>query len=96
MSNLPRSSAPTGTRDAPEAAMDYCFLTKDTSGATLTVLVIKDRDSRASMAHPALCKGRLHDDTVDQAVASIRGLGHHRRVLLKTDNELALVDLRRA
>eukprot|EP00969_Alexandrium_andersonii_P145643 6441625-Alexandrium_andersonii.AAC.1 len=69
MSNLPRSSAPAGARDAPEVAMDHCFLTKDTSDATLTVLVIKDRDSRAILAHPALCKGRLRDDTVDQAVA---------------------------
>eukprot|EP00969_Alexandrium_andersonii_P270934 11975078-Alexandrium_andersonii.AAC.1 len=38
----------------------------------------------------------MHDDTVDQAVASIRRLGHHHRVLLKTDDEPALLDLRRA
>eukprot|EP00969_Alexandrium_andersonii_P283077 12513753-Alexandrium_andersonii.AAC.1 len=63
MPNLPRLSAPTGARDVPEVAMDYCFLTKDTSDTTLTVLVIKDRNSRAILAHPALCKGRLHDDT---------------------------------
>eukprot|EP00969_Alexandrium_andersonii_P078554 3463843-Alexandrium_andersonii.AAC.1 len=43
-----------------------------------------------------LCKGRLHDDTVGQAVATVRRLGHQWRVLLKTGNELALVDLRRA
>eukprot|EP00969_Alexandrium_andersonii_P114114 5045081-Alexandrium_andersonii.AAC.1 len=67
MSNLPRSSAPAGTHDVPEVAMDYCFLTKDTSDATLTVLVIKDRDSRAILARPVLRKGRLRDDTVDQA-----------------------------
>eukprot|EP00969_Alexandrium_andersonii_P187195 8270871-Alexandrium_andersonii.AAC.1 len=29
-------------------------------------------------------------------MVSIRWLGHRRRVLLKTDNQLALVDLRRA
>eukprot|EP00969_Alexandrium_andersonii_P056307 2481491-Alexandrium_andersonii.AAC.1 len=74
--------------------MDYCFLTKDTSD-TLTVLVIKGCNSRAILAHPVLRKGRLHDDTVDQAVASVRRLGHHR-VLLKTDSEPALLDLRRA
>eukprot|EP00969_Alexandrium_andersonii_P012675 552537-Alexandrium_andersonii.AAC.1 len=76
--------------------MGYCFLAKDTSETTLTVLVIKDRGSRAIMAHPVLRKGRLHDDTVDQAVASTRRLGHRHRVLLKTDNEPALLDLRRA
>eukprot|EP00969_Alexandrium_andersonii_P259249 11462789-Alexandrium_andersonii.AAC.1 len=76
--------------------MDYCFLTKDTSDKTLTVLVIKDRDSRAILAHPVLRKGRLRDDTVDQAVASVRGLRRQHRVLLKTDNEPVLLDLQRA
>eukprot|EP00969_Alexandrium_andersonii_P332145 14679116-Alexandrium_andersonii.AAC.1 len=60
--------------------MDYCFLAEDTSDKTLTVLMIKDRDSRAIPARPVLRKVRLHDDTVEQAVASIRRFGHHRRV----------------
>eukprot|EP00969_Alexandrium_andersonii_P136188 6025431-Alexandrium_andersonii.AAC.1 len=76
--------------------MDYCFLTKDTNDTTLTALAIKDRDSRAILARPVLCNGCLRDDTVDQAVASVRRLRHHHRVLLKTDNEPALLDLRRA
>eukprot|EP00969_Alexandrium_andersonii_P085643 3776081-Alexandrium_andersonii.AAC.1 len=63
MSYLPHSSAPTGTHDVPEVAMDYCFLTKDPSETTLPVPVIKGRDSRAILAHPVLRKGRLHDDT---------------------------------
>eukprot|EP00969_Alexandrium_andersonii_P245819 10863807-Alexandrium_andersonii.AAC.1 len=79
MSNLPRSSAPAGAREVPEVAMGYCFLAKDTSDETLTALVIKDRDSRAILARPMLRKGRLRDDAVDQAVASIRRLGHHHR-----------------
>eukprot|EP00969_Alexandrium_andersonii_P228955 10111777-Alexandrium_andersonii.AAC.1 len=54
MSNLPRSSASTGTHDVPEVAMDCCFLIKDTSEATLTVLVIKDRDSVRSW-HARCC-----------------------------------------
>eukprot|EP00969_Alexandrium_andersonii_P085796 3782220-Alexandrium_andersonii.AAC.1 len=76
--------------------MDYCFPAKDGIDASSTVLVIKDRDSRATLARPVLCKGRLRDDAVDQAAASFRRLGHHQRVLLKTDNEPAVVDLRRA
>eukprot|EP00969_Alexandrium_andersonii_P253275 11194107-Alexandrium_andersonii.AAC.1 len=74
--------------------MDSCFLTKDGSGASLAVLVLKDRSSRASLAHPVLRKGRLHEDVAGQAVPSIHRLGHHRKVLLKTDSEPALVDLR--
>eukprot|EP00969_Alexandrium_andersonii_P115691 5115905-Alexandrium_andersonii.AAC.1 len=76
--------------------MDYCFLAADTSDKTLTVSAVKDRDSRAILARPVLRKGRLRDDTVDQAVASIRRLGRRLRALLKTENEPALLDLRRA
>eukprot|EP00969_Alexandrium_andersonii_P192617 8509006-Alexandrium_andersonii.AAC.1 len=74
--------------------MAYCFLTKDASETSLTVLVLKDRDSRAILARPALCKGRLREDTADRAVSSIRRLGRRRKVLLKTGSEPALVDLR--
>eukprot|EP00969_Alexandrium_andersonii_P271203 11986836-Alexandrium_andersonii.AAC.1 len=48
--------------------MDYCFLAKDGSDTSLTVLVIKGRGSKAILAHPVLCKGRLRDNTVDRAV----------------------------
>eukprot|EP00969_Alexandrium_andersonii_P251799 11128243-Alexandrium_andersonii.AAC.1 len=63
----PRASVPPGTRSVPEAAMGYCFLAKDASETSLTVLVLKDRDSRAVLAHPVLRKGRLREDTVEQA-----------------------------
>eukprot|EP00969_Alexandrium_andersonii_P007163 312719-Alexandrium_andersonii.AAC.1 len=67
--------------------MDYCFLAMDGSDASLMVLVIKDRDSRAILARPVLRKGRLRYGAMDQAVASICRSGHRRRALLKTDNE---------
>eukprot|EP00969_Alexandrium_andersonii_P208741 9219357-Alexandrium_andersonii.AAC.1 len=63
MSNTPRASAVSGEHAVPEVAMDYCFIAKDGSDTSLAVLVIKDRESRAILAHPVLCKGRLHDDT---------------------------------
>ena len=58
------------------------------------MLVVKGRESRAIIASPVLCKGRAFEDTVDQAVDNARRFGHQGRVLLKTDNEPALVDLR--
>eukprot|EP00969_Alexandrium_andersonii_P307007 13572137-Alexandrium_andersonii.AAC.1 len=79
MSNTPHASALPGEHTVPEVATDYCFLTKDGSDTSLTVLVVKGRDSKAILAHPVLREGRLHDDTVDQAAASIRRLGHHQR-----------------
>ena len=36
-----------------------------------------------------------HAEAVDQAAANVRRLGHHEKLLIKTDGEPALVDLRR-
>eukprot|EP00969_Alexandrium_andersonii_P006285 273139-Alexandrium_andersonii.AAC.1 len=63
MSNTPHVSSVPGEHTVPEVAMDYCFLAKDGSETSPTVLVIKDRGSRAILAHPVLCEGRLHDGT---------------------------------
>eukprot|EP00969_Alexandrium_andersonii_P253723 11214116-Alexandrium_andersonii.AAC.1 len=68
--NAPHSARVGGRHDAPEVAMVYCFLSKDTDSQNLTVLVFKDRDSRAILAHPVLCKGRLRSDTIEQAAGS--------------------------
>eukprot|EP00969_Alexandrium_andersonii_P370413 15477187-Alexandrium_andersonii.AAC.1 len=73
--------------------MGYCFLTKGGPDITVTVLVVKDRNSRAILAHPVLCKGRTFGGAVDQAAESIRRLGHRLRLILKNDNEPARVDL---
>eukprot|EP00969_Alexandrium_andersonii_P369370 15474994-Alexandrium_andersonii.AAC.1 len=62
MPNTPRARAVGGRREAPEVAMDYCFLSKDTAPESSTVLVLKDRDSRATILHPVLCKVRLRSD----------------------------------
>ena len=46
------------------------------------------------MGNIVMHKGRDLGDNVDQACANIRRLGSRKKVLLKTDNEPALVDLR--
>eukprot|EP00969_Alexandrium_andersonii_P134375 5944850-Alexandrium_andersonii.AAC.1 len=74
--------------------MDYCFLAKDASDRSLTVLALKDHGSRAILARPVSRKGCLREGTVDQAAPSVHMLGHRRKVLRKTDSEPALVDLR--
>eukprot|EP00969_Alexandrium_andersonii_P030827 1345843-Alexandrium_andersonii.AAC.1 len=79
MPNAPHASVLPGTHSVPEVALGYCFLTKDASETSLTVLALKDRESRAILARPVLRKGRLHEDTVDQAVSGIRRLGHRHK-----------------
>ena len=96
MANPPhRDLGPPGQMGVPEVAMDYCFLSKEEGSRPLTVLVTKDRGSKAIIANAVLCKGRAFEDTVEQAALNIRRFGHLGKVLLKTDNEHALVDLRK-
>eukprot|EP00969_Alexandrium_andersonii_P170967 7558693-Alexandrium_andersonii.AAC.1 len=69
--------------------MDHCFPTKDGSDVSVAVLALKDRTSRATRARPILRKGRLQQDTVDQAASSTHRMGRRGKVLLKTDDEPA-------
>eukprot|EP00969_Alexandrium_andersonii_P167161 7388516-Alexandrium_andersonii.AAC.1 len=52
MPNALRASVLPGTHAVPEVAMGYCFLTKDGSDTSLTVLVLEDRNFRAILSAP--------------------------------------------
>ena len=84
-----------GPHDVPECSMDYCHLRKASSPTSVTVLLCKDRNSKIPMANVVTRKGRGQESAVEQAVTNIRRLGHGP-ILIKTDGEPALVDLRRA
>eukprot|EP00969_Alexandrium_andersonii_P053495 2353287-Alexandrium_andersonii.AAC.1 len=55
-----------------EAAMDDCFLIKDTSETSLTVLALKDRDSPCDSSAPSPAQGSL---ARGEARAASRGGG---------------------
>ena len=93
--SLPHRPSPTTALAVPEVAMDYCFLGRAGSPSSATVLIMKDRESRSILASVVQSKGRGLDETVTQAAANIRRLGHYGRVILKTDGEPAIMDLRR-
>ena len=93
--SLPHRPSPTTVLAVPEVAMDYCFLGRARSPSSATVLIMKDRGSRSILASVVQSKGRGLDETVTQAAANIRRLGHYGRVILKTDGEPAIMDLRR-
>ena len=57
---------------------------------SLTILVTKDRNSKAVVVY----KGRGEEETISQAVDNIKNLGHRNKFILKTDNEPALTSLR--
>ena len=79
----------------PEVGMDYCFIRRRAEDDTTTVLVIKDRDSRAIRAHVLRYKGTCLEEAADLATQGIQGFGHKGKLQIKTDNEAALLDLRR-
>ena len=92
--NPAHRSVPEGTRDVPEVLMDYAFMNQDGEDKTLTILVTKDRDTRVIMANVVQVKGRGLGESVDQGVANIKRLGNRKKMLMKVDNEPALVDLK--
>jgi hypothetical protein len=85
-----------GPGEVPEVAFDYAYIRRDDEEATVTVLVMRDRDSKALRAWVLERKGVDMQATVDRAVSGIRELGYRGRVLIRTDGEPALVALRNA
>ena len=80
----------------PEVGFDYAFVRKDGEPETVTILVMKDRDSRAQRAWVAQCKGTDLESTVSNAVEGVRDLGHRGTVAIKADNEPAMKGFREA
>jgi hypothetical protein len=85
-----------GAGEVPEVAFDYAYIRRDDEEETVTLLVMRDRDSKALRAWVLERKGIDMDATVDRAVAGVRELGYRGRVLIRCDGEPALVALRNA
>ncbi len=85
-----------GAGEIPEVAFDYAFVRRDDEEEVVTLLVMRDRDSKAVRAWVLQHKGADLEATVDRAVTGVRDLGYRGRVLIRTDGEPALVALRNA
>jgi hypothetical protein len=82
--------------EVPEVAFDYAYVRRDDETELATLLVMRDRDTRATRAWVLEHKGADLVETVDRAVTGIRQLGYSGRVLIRTDGEPALTALRNA
>jgi len=80
----------------PEIGMDYAFVRRADEEATLTLLVMKDRGSRAVRAWVVPHKGADLETAVERAADGVREFGHRGQIVLKVDNEPALLALREA
>jgi hypothetical protein len=85
-----------GAGEIPEVAFDYAFIRRDDEEEVVTLLIMRDRDSKALRGWMLERKGADMDENVDRAVTGIRELGYRGRVLIRTDGEPALVALRDA
>ena len=76
--------------------MDYCFVRRENETETVPILVVKDRGSRAIQAWMVERKGADVDtgDAASRAVQGIRSFGHRGRLMIKTDNEPAILALK--
>ena len=82
--------------EVPEVCFDYAFVRRDGEEEVITLLVMRDRGSRALRVWVVPEKGPSMEDTVLKAVGGVMHLGYRGRVLIKCDNEPAMLALREA
>ena len=76
----------------PEVGLEHAFLRGSESTDSLTILVMKDRDTKTIFADAIEMKGRGLDGTVNRVVEDLARLGH-KQVILRSDQEPAIVVL---
>ena len=95
-----RRDNPPHTKRAPEehqvaeVMLDYAFVRRQGETETMTVLLAKDRDSRAMRAWTMRHKGVSLEEAAQRAAEGIKSFGRTSKILIKVDNEPALKSLR--
>ena len=82
--------------EVPEVCFDYAFVRREGEEEVITLLVMRDRGSRALRTWVVPEKGASSEDTVLKAVDGVLHLGYRGRVLVKCDGEPAIKALRTA
>ena len=77
----------------PEVAYDYCFLRNAPLEDYAPVLVSKDRATKILCAHVVPQKGAEVEWIRKQCLRDLAKVGHHGRMIMRSDQEVALVDL---
>ena len=81
-----------GDEAVPTIGYDYCFLRNAPGEPSVSVIVSKDRATRSISAHAVPCKGAGVEWAVDQAIKDLKKIGYYSKVVLRTDQEPAVVD----
>jgi hypothetical protein len=81
-------------RVVPEVMLDYAFVRRKDETETVTILLMKDRESRAVRAWTMRNKGVCYEEAALRAVEGLKAFGHPSKILIKVDNEKSLKALR--
>ena len=72
---------------------DY-FFPKDAPGHKgVTAIAIRDRDTKFLAGHVVEQQGAGQQGAVKQLLKDLRKMGHHDKVVIKTDQEISIIDL---
>ena len=80
-----------GEHEIPILSLDYAFLKNEAGGDSLTVIVMKDNLSKAVASHVVPVKGAELEWTAQRIAKDITRWGYRGRVILKSDQEPAIV-----
>jgi hypothetical protein len=84
------------TLEVPEVCFDYAFVRRQGEEECTTMLVMRDRGTKALRAWVVPEKGPSLEDSVTKAAEGVLQLGYRGRVLIKCDNEPAITAFRTA
>ena len=85
-----------GVLEVPEVCFDYAFVRRQGEEECITILVMRDRGTRALRVWVVPEKGPSLEDSVTKAAEGVMQLGYRGRVLIKCDNEPAMTAFRAA
>ncbi len=87
--NPPHTRRAQEERLVPEVLMDYAFVRREEETQTMTVLLMKDRESRAVRAWTVRNKGVCFEEDASRAGEGIKAFRHTNKIAGKVDNEPA-------
>ena len=79
--------------EVPTICFDYCFLRDHPGGESVPVMVGREKRSKMMLAHVVPFKGGGVDWLVGQLLRDLRKMGVHGKVILKSDQENAILDV---
>ena len=72
---------------------DY-FFPKDAPGHKgVTAIAVRDRDTSILAGHVVEQKGAGQQGAVNQLLKDLRNMGHHDKIVIRTDQEASIIDL---